>query len=351
MRAETLLPLGKLDPGLAAPEEPLDVTTIGSAAQEVENLDYYSLVLEETKDDPFALLALAAAQTKALRLGTSVAIAFPRSPFVTAMSAWTLQKIAAGRFELGLGSQVRAHMQRRYGIPWQAPGPWMRDYIRAVRAIWHSWQTASPLDYQGSHYQLDLTVPLFTPAPISHPDIPIFLAAVNPYMCQVAGEVAEGVRLHPVCAPQYIQDIVLPAVAKGQERANRADATFEVCLKPLIASAPDAQTLAPRREIARQRLAFYLSTPGYRRAFEHYDLGAQARQASALARAQQWSDLADLVSDDILDEWAVIATHDQLATVLLERFGALLDRVEVSVPLQSPQDRVDLQRIITSTLR
>ena len=352
MLAETLLPLGKLDPGLAAPEASLDVTSIGAQAQQVESLGYYALVLEETKDDPFALLALAAQQTQQLTLGTSVAIAFARSPFVTAMSAWTLQKISNGRFELGLGSQVRAHMQRRYGINWHAAGPWMRDYVGAVRAIWASWQNEVPLDYQSEHYQLDLSVPLFTPAPIAAPKIPIQVAAVNPYMCRVAGEVADGVRLHPVCSPAYIREVVLPATAKGQAIAavdhSGGPLPFAHCLKPLIASAADSDTLAKRAEVARQRLAFYLSTPAYRKAFEHAGLGDIARATSELAREQRWDKMAAQVTDAMLHQWVVVATYDELAGVIQDRYAGLIQRIEVSIPLQSPADVEVLQAVLAN---
>ena len=347
MLAETLLPLGKLDPGLAAPEVPLDVSTVAAEAQQVEQLGYYALVLEETKDDPFALLALAAQSTSSLRLGTSVAIAFARSPFVTAMSAWTLQKLSKGRFELGLGSQVRAHMQRRYGIPWHAAGSWMRDYVGAVRAIWQSWQQEQPLNYQSEHYQLDLSGPLFTPAPIAKPDIPIQVAAVNPYMCRVAGEVGDGVRLHPVCDPSYLKDLVHPATAKGRAMASN-QRRFEHCLKPLIATAADEETLAPRAEVARQRLAFYLSTPAYRAAFDHAGLGDVARATSQLAREQRWDQMAAQVTDDMLHRWVVVATYDGLAQQIQSRYQGLIQRIEVSIPLQTQQDVEVLQEVVSN---
>ncbi len=172
MKAETLLPLGKLDPGLAAPEAALDLHAVAGDARTVDGLGYWGLLMEETKDDPFQVLAMAATATSHVRLGTSVAIAFARSPFVTAMSAWTLQKLSNGRFELGLGSQVRGHIRRRFGLEWHPPGPWMRDYVGAVRAIWTSWQNGTKLEFSSRHYDIDLTVPLFTPAPIDHPEIP-----------------------------------------------------------------------------------------------------------------------------------------------------------------------------------
>ncbi|NKC16241.1 MAG: TIGR03617 family F420-dependent LLM class oxidoreductase [Gammaproteobacteria bacterium] len=347
MRAETLLPLGKLDPGLAQPQSPLELATVPSEAGQADELGYHALLMEETKDDPFAVLALAAQATQSVHLGTSVAIAFARSPFVTAMSAWTLQKMSNGRFELGLGSQVSAHIRRRFGMQAHPAGPWMRDYVRAVRAIWRSWQEQSPLEFASEHYRLDLTVPLFTPAPITHPHIPIQVAAVNPYMCGVAAEVADGVRLHPVCSRRYIVDEVHPAIAaKRDMKGDTKAAPFDICLKPLIASGPDAATLAKRMEVARQRLAFYVSTPAYRLPFDNAGLGDLARAMSQLSRARKWQQMAALVDDDVLHEWVVVAKYDDLADALIERYGGILHRLEISIPVATAHDQDVLSAIV-----
>lgn len=341
MKAETLLPLGKLDPGLARPEDSLDLARVPADAQTIEALGYHAVLMEETKQDPFTVLALAATATAKLHVGTSVAIAFARSPFVTAMTAWTLQSLSGGRFELGLGSQVRGHIRRRFGMEWHAPGPWMRDYVNAVRAIWSSWQSRTPLAFESERYRLDLSVPLFTPDPIEYPDIPVMVAAVNPYMCGVAAEVGDGVRLHPVCSPRYLRDVVSPAVAS-------AGPTFQRCLKPLIATAGDEETLASRVAVARQRLAFYMSTPAYRRPFDAVGLADVAERASEHSKAGAWDKLADLVSDDVLNEWVVVAPYDELAATIRERFAGLIDRVEVSIPLETAADRDLLAGVVAN---
>ena len=215
MLLETLLPLGKVDPGLRAPEVPLDLASVGRDARLLEEIGYDGLVVEETKDDPYILMALAAQATTRLKIGTSVAIAFPRSPTVTAMSAWTLAKLSKGRFTLGLGSQVKAHIERRYGMTWSPAGPWMREYVPAVRAVWNHWQNGAPLDVKGPHYNINLMVPLFNPGPIEHPDIPIHVAAVNSVMCRMAGEVADGIR-----APSGVHAVLHRAgdAARGARR-------------------------------------------------------------------------------------------------------------------------------------
>ncbi|MDG1088434.1 MAG: LLM class flavin-dependent oxidoreductase, partial [Acidimicrobiales bacterium] len=195
MLVETLLPLGKLDPGLREPETPLHIGDFAAGAAQAEELGVDAVLVEETKDDPYQLLALGAAATTTIGIGTSVAMAFPRSPTITAMSAWSLQKLSQGRFVLGLGSQVRGHVRRRFGMEWHAPAPWMRDYIQAMRAVWDCWQNGTELNFESEHYNLNLMVPLFDPGPIDHPRIPVHVAAIGPNMVAMAGEVADGVRL------------------------------------------------------------------------------------------------------------------------------------------------------------
>lgn len=264
MKIETQLPLGNLDPGLRAAAGALDLARIGDEARLAEALGYDGIVTEETKDDPFIVLAIAAQATAQLRLATGVAIAFPRAPAVTALAAWTLQRLSKGRLTLGLGSQVKGHIERRYGMHWSPPGPWMRDYVGALRAIWECWQTGgTKLHYESAHYKLSLMVPLFAPPPIEHPDIPVQLAAVNPFMCQIAGEVADGIRAHPVCTPRYIEEVMLPAAQKGAAKAGRDFSKFEMSVMPLIATAADKKGLEVRIKDVRARIAFYASTPTY----------------------------------------------------------------------------------------
>lgn len=351
MHVETLLPLGKLDPGLRQADTPLDIRTVFTAAKEVETLGYDGMVVEETKDDPFVVLGLAAQATQRIQLSTSVAIAFPRSPTITAMSAWTLQKLSAGRFVLGLGTQVKGHIERRYGLKWSAPGPWMREYVQALRAMWDAWQHRAPLNFQGERYTLNLMVPLFTPEPIAHPHIPVHLAAVNPYICQVAGEVADGIRPHPVCTPQYIAQVMLPAVAKGATKVGRQVKDIAICMKPFVATAPDEATLVERRETVRARLAFYGSTPAYRAVFEVHGLGDLATELNLLSRHQRWEEMPALVSDAMLDTFATVGTYEQIATLLTQRYAGLITHVEFGIPVRNDTDRGRLREMIQDLRR
>jgi len=346
MIVESLLPLGKLDPGLREPETPLDIRSFATLAKTAEDVGISTVLVEETKDDPFQLLALGATSTSTIQLGTSVAIATPRSPTVTALSAWSLQKLSEGRFLLGLGTQVRAHVERRYGIAWSAPAPWMRDYVNATRAVWDCWQNRTPLEFRSDHYNLNVMVPLFDPGPIEYPDIPIHLAAIGPNMCAVAGEVADGVRLHPVCTAKYIDEQVVPNLARGASRADRNVDDVEICMKPLIGTAPTEEQLEPIINTVRARVSFYLSTPSYRRTFQLHGWGDIAIQASELSRAQRWDELPALVNDEMLHTVATIGTHDEIADKLNVRYSGRVDRIEFSTPVTNENEATALKEIL-----
>lgn len=348
MKVETLLPLGKLDPGLRQPEKVLDLASVASDAKIVESLGYDALMVEETKVDPFMVMALAAQATSTLGLGTAVAIAFPRSPTITAMSAWSLQKFSRGRFTLGLGTQVKGHIERRFGMKWSAAGPWMREYVAAVRAIWKCWQTGAPLEVKGEHYNINLMVPLFNPGPIEHPDIPIHLAAVNPVLCKVAGEVADGIRPHPVCTPAYIEQVMLPAVREGAALAGRSLDGFSISIKPLIATAPDRASLENRIRDARARVSFYASTPAYRAAFEFHGLGDLADRLAGYPREQRWEEMPGFITDEILERYALIGTFDEIGEKLKRRYATVVTHTEFSIPVSGGQDLQTLRELVAS---
>ncbi len=349
MLVETLLPLGKLDPGLREPDTPLHIADFSAGAAHAEELGVDAVLVEETKDDPYQLLALGAAATSSIGIGTSVAMAFPRSPTITAMSAWSLQKLSHGRFVLGLGSQVRGHVRRRFGMDWHAPAPWMRDYILAMRSVWDCWQNDAELNFESEHYNINLMVPLFNPGPIEHPRIPVHVAAIGPNMVAMAGEVADGVRLHPVCTPRFIDEEVHPNIARGAARTGRDVGQVEVCMKPLVGTAPAEEALAKVTQTVRERVAFYLSTPSYRRTFELHGWGDVAEQASRLSKQQEWEALPELVHDEMLHTVATLGTHDTIAAKLNDRYGSRVDRIEFSMPVTNP-DEADTYRQILADL-
>lgn len=346
MKLETLLPLGKVDPGLRQPEKALDIAQVAKEAKLVEDLGYDALMVEETKVDPFIVMGLAAQATTTLGLGTAVAIAFPRSPTVTAMSAWTLSKLSGGRFTLGLGTQVKGHIERRFGLKWSAAGPWIREYVEAVRAVWDCWQNGTPLDFKGEHYNLSLMVPLFDPGPIEHPDIPIHLAAVNPMLCQVAGEVAQGVRPHPVCTAEYIEQVMLPAVRRGAASRNRSLDGFKVSIKPLVATAPTQDALQKKIADVRARVAFYASTPAYAPAFEFHGLGDLAERLKVLSREQRWEEMPGHIDDEVLHRYATVGTFDEIGDKLIARYGHVATNAEFSIPIANEKDHDTLRELV-----
>ena len=221
----------------------------------------------------------------------------------------------------------------------------MREYVQAVRAVWDCWQNGTPLDVHGEHYNLDLMVPLFNAGPIEHPNIPVHLAAVNPNMCAVAGEVADGIRPHPVCTPSYIRDVMLPAARRGAQRSGRSLDEFRVCMKPLVASARTEEELQPKIRDARARIAFYASTPGYRTAFEHLGLGDLASEAKEHSKAQQWEELPKLIDDDVLHQFVVAGTYDTIGARLLDRYADLVTDIEFSIAVRDESDTETLREL------
>lgn len=351
MLVETHLPLGKVDPGIRGTDRPLAVDRVPADARLVEELGYDGLVLTETKEDPFVVMALAATSTERIRLTTAVAIAFPRSPTVTAMTAWTLQRASKGRFVLGLGTQVKGHIERRYGLRWSAPGPWMEEYVKAVRAVWDTWQNGTPLDFHGEHYHLTLMNPLFDPGPIEHPHIPIHLAAVNPYMARVAGRVADGLRPHPICTRRYLEEVIAPAVAEGARRAGRSPDEVEIVASPLIATGPDEEALARALRNVRARVSFYASTRTYRRVFDLHGWSEVADRLSILSRQQRWEEMEPLVTDEMVETIAVVGTYDEIASKVRDRYRGVCTGVEFSIPAETPEDTQRLAEMVAEIRR
>lgn len=346
MQVETHLPLGKVDPGIRETERPVDVARVHHDAALVERLGLDGLVLTETKEDPFVVMAMAATTTERISLTTAVAIAFPRSPTVTAMTAWTLQRASRGRFRLGLGTQVKGHIERRYGLAWSAPGPWLEDYIGAVRAVWSCWQHGTPLDYHGSHYELTLMNPLFDAGPIEYPFPPIHVASVNAHMSRLAGRHADAVRPHPICTRRYIAEVLKPAVADGAEEFGRDPRQVEMVASPLIVTAPTDAELEAKVSAVRSRISFYASTRTYRAVFDLHGWGDVCEHLSLLSRQQRWDEMEQHVTDEMVHEIAVVAPYDALPEAIVARHSGLCDRVEFSIPVENPDDEALLAQMV-----
>ncbi len=314
MRVETSLPNA-------------DLRTVGAAATRLENAGYDTITTQENRHDPFLPLAVAAVNTTTVGLATSVAIAFPRSPMVAANVGWDLQKASGGRFELGLGTQVRGHNERRFSVPWSAPAPRLEEYVSAVKSIWNSWATGERLDFQGEHYQFSLMTPNFTPEPLETAPPRITVAAVGPGMLRVAGRVADGVRLHPFCTRDYLEAAVLPQLATGLGQRRRDPAALDVYGGGFVCTGPDDAAVAEAMDWVRYRIGFYGSTRAYWPVLEQHDLLDLGERLNHLSKNNGWDDMAGLVSDEIVRLFAAVGRHDQLVDAIEERFGGISQAV------------------------
>lgn len=306
---------------------PTSLCALPDIARSAEAAGFDALWSTETQHDPFLPLALAAEHTQRIHLGTAVAVAFARSPAVLAYTAWDLADASRGRFVLGLGTQVRAHIERRFGMPWpDSPAGKLRDLIEAVRALWRTWQDGERLNHRGPYHTLTLMTPFFDPGPIEHPAIPIYIAGVNPALCRLAGEVAEGFLAHPYHSADYLRQVVRPALNAGAARAGRDPHTVRLSVTALTA------TDATEADFARSQIAFYASTPTYRPVMAHHGWGEVADRLRELSRRAAWGEMGALVTDEMLATFAVVAPEDGLAAALLERYGGLADRLSLYVP-------------------
>jgi probable F420-dependent oxidoreductase len=300
---------------------------VPALAREAERAGFDGLWAEETSHEPFLGAALACEHTQSVSVGTNVAIAPARSPTVLAHLAWDLAALSGGRFVLGLGTQVKGHVVRRFGMAWEPAAPKLRDTVRAIRAVWASWRSGEPLRYQGEFYSLTLMTPFFTPPPHEHA-IPVATAGVNALMCRTAGEVADAFQVHPLHTPAYLRDVIIPAVRRGERRAGRERrVTINVSVFALLGES-DREVLEAREE-ARRTIAFYASTPSYRPLLAHHGWDDRGARLSALAVRGEWAQMAEVVSDEMLDTIAVSGPPRDVGRHLAARYEGLADRVGV----------------------
>ena len=300
-----------------------DLWRVPAAVRRLEALGYSAAISPEINRDAFLPLVIAAEHTTRLGLGTSVAIAFPRAPMITAQLAWDLQRFTKGRFFLGLGSQVRKHNEERFSVKWTAPVARMREYILTVRAVWDSWQHGTKPAFVGEHYRYTYTAPFFHAGPIEHPHIPIAIAAVNAAMCRLAGEVCDGVRLHNFCTRRYLEQTILPNIAAGAAKSERAAARVELSGGGFIATGVDDAGVAKAVDNIRRQVAFYGSTPAYFGVLEAHGWGELGDKLNKLTRAGQWQDLPSVVTDDVVRVFAAVGRYDQIVPVIRERFRGI----------------------------
>lgn len=325
-----------LDVGVSVDANPLP--SIVSVARAAEELGFAGLWTPETSHNAFLPLVLAAEHTQRLQIGAAVAIAFPRSPMVMAQIAWDLAAYAQGRFLLGLGTQVKAHIERRFSTTWDAPVPRLREYIQSLRAIWDCWQNGTKLDLRGQFYQHTLMTPFFSPPPIEHPVIPIYIAGVNARLAQLAGEVCDGFHVHPLNSVKYLQEILKPQIASGAERSSRSPAAVTLAGSVFVITGRNEAATEVLRHKVRTQIAFYASTPTYRTVLACHGWERIGEKLSRLAATKHWDELPALISDEMLHTFAVEAPPDQLGQALRDRYTGLLDRIALYLPFVPGQD-------------
>lgn len=313
-----------------------DLRLVRSAAQAVERDGYAVLYSLENKHDPFLALAIAATETERVELATGIAIAFSRSPMAVANAAWDLNEASRGRFVLGLGTQIKAHNEKRFSVPWSAPAPRMREYIQALKAIWRCWRFGEKLAFEGKHYRFTLMPPNFVPESNGLRIPPVTMAAVGPAMLRVAGEVADGVRLHPFCTRKYIEAVVLPELSAGMARSDRARAAFEIAGGGFLATGATDEAVHRMREWVRYRIAFYGSTPAYYPVLAVHGLEDLGLKLNQMTREGAWGKMAAEISDDVLDLFAVSGRHDEIAPRVRARFADVCDTIYASASSEEP---------------
>ena len=307
----------------------MTIESIVEEARRVEELGFDGGTTPEAGHDPYVPLAIIAEHTSRITLGTNVAISFARSPMATAQVAWDLQQLSGGRFQLGLGSQVKGHIERRYAASWTgAPGPRMREYVLCLRAMFESFQNpGKPTKFEGEHYRFTMLPPFFNPGPIEHSHVPIYLAAVNPYMARLSGELCDGLRVHPISTFGHNREVLVPNVEKGAQKSGRSRADIDIVGCPFLAVSRDEAGLQAAKDAVRQRIAFYASTRTYHAVLDFHGWTDVGQELHRLSLEGKWMEMPKLISDEMLEEFAIVAVGDDLGRRLKERSRGIFDTV------------------------
>jgi probable F420-dependent oxidoreductase len=317
----------------ARPEE------MPSAARELEELGYDGVFTAETSHDPFLPITLAALETERIELGTGIAVAFARNPMSTAVVANDLQLYTEGRFILGLGSQIKPHIEKRFSMEWSHPADRMREFILAMRAIWATWNEGAKLDFRGDFYRHTLMTPFFNPGPNPYGTPKVFLAAVGERMTEVAGEAADGILLHGFTTERYVREITLPALERGWARAGKQRRDFELSGPMFVVTGTNDEEYEAARSGTKQQIAFYGSTPAYRGVLELHGWGDLQGELNRLSKQGDWVQMGELVDDEVLATFAVTGEPEEIPAKLLERYGDIVDRVSFYAPYKSDPER------------
>jgi probable F420-dependent oxidoreductase len=315
------------------------VIQAGEVAARAERDGYDGWWAAETQIDPFLGCSVAAQRTERIEIGTAITVAFARNPMTVAMQANDLQVLSGGRFALGLGSQIKPHIEKRYSMQWSHPAPRMREFVQAVRAIWECWETGGKLDFRGDFYKHTLMTPFFNPGPNPHGNPKIFLAAVGPLMTETAGEVADGMLCHAFSTARYLREATVPALQRGRAKAGLGLEGFEITAPGFLVASDSEQELAAGKEFVRQQIGFYGSTPAYRPVLELHGWGELQDELGALTKRGAWDELASVVDDQVLDAFAIVGRPEEAVAEVQKRYGDIATRISIPAP-----DGIDADR-------
>jgi probable F420-dependent oxidoreductase len=327
----------KVDGGIGT-----DLHRAGAAAREAEDAGYSGVWTAETAHDPFLPLLLAAEHTRNIELGTSIAVAFARNPMTLANIGWDLQSFSGGRFVLGLGSQIKPHITKRFSMEWSHPAARMREMILAIRAIWDTWLTGAKLEFRGDFYTHTLMTPFFSPDPADLEGIgvpKIFLAGVGELMTEVAGEVCDGFLCHGFTTERYLREVTIPALERGRAKAGKTLDGFEIMGPSFVVTGNNDDELAAAATGTRQQIAFYGSTPAYRGVLDIHGWGGLQDELNTLSKQGKWVEMGDLIDDEILNTFAVVGEPEQIAPELHRRYGDVIQRISFYAPYASDPER------------
>jgi probable F420-dependent oxidoreductase len=317
----------------------LPLSLVPAASRRAEALGFHGIMAPDVMTDGFLAAQAAIGATRSMRVATSAVVAFARSPMVVGVAAWNLQALSKGRFHLGLGPLIRTNIVEKYGMPWSAPAPRMREYVQALRALFDCWQNGTRLDFRGEHYRLTRMQAFVAPPPIEHPAIPIHLAGIGPNMTALAGELADALITHPTnVAPRFLRERTRPGLARGAARVGRDPRATRLFANPLIATGPDEASVRAEREKQRVLLATLYSTPSYWPSLELFGWRERGAALNGLVRENRWSELARVLDDEMLDVLMVTARHEELAEALRERYRDVADACVLVLPLDDASD-------------
>ena len=317
----------------------VDLNTAAEQARELEAMGYAGAMTAETGHDPFYPLLLAAQSTSKIELVTSIAVAFARSPMVTAYSAFDLNAFSKGRFVLGLGSQIQAHIEKRFSMPWSHPAARMKEYVQAMQAIWHTWMTGERLQFRGKYYTHTLMTPFFTPTTRDYGAPKVLLAGVGPMMTKVAGEVADGIILHAFSTEKYLREVTLPALEEGRKKAGKTLEGFEICGPSFVVTGNTEEELEAAKVGTRRQIAFYGSTPAYRPVLECHGWGELQTDLNRMSKEGKWEEMGTLIDDEILSTFAVVGEPETIGPELDRRYGDVISRLSFYAPYAGNRDR------------